>query len=299
MKKYFNTRIVIHLAGIALLFTACAEADKVFDEVQANVTRGAVLRTIETISSDLSIDTENGGVLAGEFFSIIIQEQDQQKGALLSGVEVYHGYKDNTPDDGDSSKGEVLTETIPAASFAVDEFGLPSYTYSITAEELKSITGITNAEIAGGDAYTIRLELILTDGRRFTDAQNSGTITGSFYSSPFLYNSVIVCPPVTPTPGTWVMVQNDSYGDSWNDASLDVTIDGVTTVYAHEDGPSTTFEFIVPDGTVEIQITYVSGSYDEENTYTVTSANGLVVLADGPSPVAGTNLFDFCLPLNL
>ncbi len=299
MKKYFNTRISILLAGIALLFAACADADKVFDDVQANITRGAVLRTLETISSELAIDTQNGGVLAGEAFSIVIQEQDQQNGALLSAVEVFIGYDDNNTDDGSSAKAEVMSETIPAASFAVDEFGLPRYEYSITAEEMKTITGITDAEIIGGDAYTIRLELVLTDGRRFTDKDNSGTITGSFYSSPFLYSATIVCPPITPTPGTWVMVQNDSYGDSWNGASLDVTIDGETTVYAHEDGPTTTFEFIVPDGTVEIQITYVGGSFDEENDYTITSANGLVVLEDGPSPVAGTSLFDFCLPLDL
>ncbi len=299
MKKYFNTRIAIAIAGIATLFAGCADADQVFDQIQADVTRGAVLRGIEITSGELAINTVDGGILDGESFGIIIQEQDQEGGALLSAVEVYVGYDDNTDGATDSSKAEVLFETLPASAFATDELGLPRYDFSVTAAAMQAAIGLTDAEIAGGDAFTVRFELILTDGRKFSVANNSGTITGSFFSSPFLYNVFVVCPPIAPTPGTWTIVQNDSYGDSWNGASIDVTLDGETTSYAHPDGSTTTFEFVVPDGTAEIQIVYVSGDWDGENTYTVTSANGLVVLADGPTPLAGTALFDFCLPLDL
>lgn len=298
MKRYFNTRIAIALAGIVTLVSACADADQVFDQIQADVTRGAILRGLDIVSEELAINTVDGGIVDGEFFEVVIQEQDQQSGDLLSSVDVYLSFSDNTDGATDTSKAEIQHETIAADSFAKDEFGLPRYTYTITAETMQSALGVADSDIEGGDSFGIRFVLNLTDGRSFTNAQNSGTITGSFFASPFLYNATVVCPPIAPTPGTWTIVQNDSYGDSWNGASLDVTIDGETTSYAHPDGSTTTFEFDVPDGAAAIQIVYVSGDFDEENTYTVTSANGMVVLEDGPNPVIGT-LFDFCLPLDL
>lgn len=306
MKKYFNTRIAIALLGLVTLVSACADADKVFDEVQADVTRGAVLRGFEIISTQLLFDTATNALVDGEEFSIVIQEQDQQNGALLSEVEVYVGYEDETEGGTDNDKSEVLLESLPASSFTTDEFGLPARSYSISASTLQSAVGLDNAEISGGDNFTVRFELVLTDGRRFTDAQNSGTITGSFFSSPFLYEVVVACAPSVPTPGTWMVNTTDTFGDGWNGGSLQIVLDGGAPIEIAniDDGVRPfaesvqDFTFEVPDGTQTISIIYESGDFDEEVEFIITSANMNVVSEQGPEPLTGSELLDFC-PNNL
>ncbi|GAB5472564.1 MAG: hypothetical protein Mars2KO_06630 [Maribacter sp.] len=305
MKKYFNTRIAIALIGLATLVSACADADKVFDEVQADVTRGAILRGFEIVSTQLVYDTAVNALVDGEEFSIVIQEQDQQNGALLSEVEVYVGYEDETEGGTDNDKSEVLLETLPASSFTIDEFGLPSRPYSISGATLQSTLGLADTDISGGDNFTVRFELVLTDGRRFTNTNNSGTITGSFFASPFLYEVVVACKPSVPTPGTWMVNTVDSYGDGWNGGSLQIVLDGGAPIeIANEDaglaGEESVqdFTFEVPDGTETISIKYVSGDFDEEVKFTITSANSNVVSEQGPEPLVGSELLDFC-PNNL
>lgn len=297
MKKYINTRISILLAGTALLFAACSDGDTVFDQIISNEERGAVLRGFEVLSNQVAINTATNTINDGENFSVVLQEQDQENGALLSALEVYVGYSDNTS-DGANDKAEVLAETIPASSFAKDEFGLPRITYEISGAAMQSAVGLADADLAGGDNFTVRFELVLTDGRRFTNAQNSGTITGSFFSSPFLYNVNVVCAPSVPTPGDWVFDLQDSYGDGWNGAYLSVMIDGTETQVTIDDGSAAQVIVPVPDGTEVISIMFVSGPWDVEISYQITSANSNEVASATPSPPAGVELLDYC-PNNL
>jgi len=279
------------------LFSACAEADKVFDEIRANEERGAVLRGFEVTSNQVAINSATNTINDGENFGVILQEQDQEGGELLSAVEVYVGYSDNTS-DGANDKAEVLTETLDASAFEKDEFGLPRIDYSITGQAMQSAVGLSDADLAGGDNFTVRFELVLTDGRRFSAANNSGTITGSFYSSPFLYNVNVVCAPSTPTPGDWTFDLQDSYGDGWNGAYLNVVIDGVATEVTIPDGSAATETVTVPDGAEVISIMFVSGPWDVEISYQIRSANGNEVASAEPSPPAGIELLDYC-PNNL
>ena len=57
-----------------------------------------------------------------------------------------------------------------------------------------ALTGEQATDLFGGDQYGLRFEIVLTDGRRFSNDDNSGTITGSYFSSPFLYTPTVVCP---------------------------------------------------------------------------------------------------------
>jgi hypothetical protein len=82
----------------------------------------------------------------------------------------------------------------------------------------------------------------------------------------------------------WTLVANDSYGDGWNGASIDVTVDGTTTSYA-TDGSSTTHNIAVTAGS-PYSFAFSSGDWDSEITYTLTSPDG-TVWADGPSPTVG------------
>ena len=304
MKKIIYNSFKIALAGSALIVAACADADKPIDGIFTDVERGAVLRTVEIIDDEVLFDVATSTLVGGDF-TVILEAQDVENGALLSEVEVYFGFRDNTDEAGaDNDKDEILVETIPASAFAPGPFDLPRYQYTTTADAIQSALNLPGSEIFGGDQFTIRFEMVLLDGTRYSFANNTGTLTGAFFNARFLHTANIVCAPSVPTAGTWTVSTTDTFGDGWNGASLDVVIDGgaVNSIANIDDGvrpfASSTqeFTFEVPVGAQTISIVYVSGDFDEEVLYSVTSANGTVV-AEGEEPNAG-EVLDFC-PDNL
>lgn len=291
----FNYKTLGGLLGVvALLFTSCEEGDEIFDQIVDAEQRGAVLRTIDYPDSAQEIPIGDSDYM----FEVMLEEQDQQSGDLLASVDVFVGFRDNTVDPGDPDldKAEVPFASIPASDFTTGEFGLPRASFSASLSELLGAVGLQEADIfvTGGDQFTIRFELNLTDGRMFTDANNSGTITGSYFSSPFLYTPVVVCPPQAPTPGTWLIEMQDSYGDGWNGASIDITVDGVTTNFLIADGFSASGTLEVAADASSIGITFNSGDWDSEITYQIISANGNTIIDTGPEPTAGVELLDYC-----
>ena len=178
------------LAALLIIFTSCKEGEEVFDAIVDAEQRGAILRTVNLISNELPIGVSDAR------FAVELEEQDQQNGDLLSSVEVFVGFNDNTVPDGgtDLDVAESLFATITAGEFTTGEFGLPRTTVDIPLTEMLSFTGVQESDLFGGDNFSIRFELVLTDGRRFSNDDNSGTITGSYFSSPFLYTPTVVCP---------------------------------------------------------------------------------------------------------
>ncbi len=304
MKKIIYNSFKIALAGSALIVAACADADKPIDGIFTDVERGAVLRTVEIIDDEVLFDVATSTLVGGDF-TVILEAQDVENGALLSEVEVYFGFRDNTDEAGaDNDKDEILVETIPASAFAPGPFDLPRYQYTTTADAIQSALNLPGSEIFGGDQFTIRFEMVLLDGTRYSFANNTGTLTGAFFNARFLHTANIVCAPSVPTAGTWTVSTTDTFGDGWNGASLDVVIDGgaVNSIANIDDGVRPfaesvqEFTFEVPVGAQTISIVFVSGDFDEEVLYSVTSANGTVV-AEGEEPNAG-EVLDFC-PDNL
>ncbi|MEO0572944.1 MAG: hypothetical protein AAF039_14645 [Bacteroidota bacterium] len=299
MKK-LNFKYRLLLVGmVGLLFAACEDSDKTIDQIFEAESRGAALRTISVLSNSVAINSATNVLVEGETFGVILEHQDNEGGALLQEIEVYLSFVDNTDDDVDNSIGETLIGTIPASEFSAGEFGLPRVEYSITAQEMQTQLGLSSAAIGlGGDQFVVRFVTNLTDGRTFSMADNSGTLTGSFFSSPFQYFTTVVCAPSVPTAGDWIFDLQDSFGDGFNNATISVTIDGEETSVGLADGSEAQVIVNVPDGSETISIVFNSGAFDEEITFQVTSANGNVVVDVGPSPPVGSELLDFC-PDNL
>ncbi len=297
MRKFINKLLVTLGAGMLVTFTACEDGDNVFDQVREQEQRGAILRTIEIIEAEALYDVGNQ-VISGGGFSIIVEEQDQEGGDLLSSLDVYVGFRDNTAGGTDNDRDEVLVETIPASAFSAGEFGLPRTEYAISAADMQTALGLSGPQIFGGDQFTIRFELNLTDGRSFSSDDNTGTLTQSFFRSPFLYTTNVVCAPSIPTAGDWIFDLQDSYGDGWNGASLTVTVDGTATEVGMDSGSAAQVIVNVPAGAQVISIVYNSGAWDSEVTFQITSANGNTVVDLGPDPPAGEELLDYC-PNNL
>jgi len=297
--KIYNIKSILSLAFVTLIVISCSKSDKVIDQITDNEERGAVLRQVNVISNSVALNSETGILQDGELFAVDLEYQDHEDGALLSEMKVYLSFDDKTDDEVDNSKGEVLHQTFSASEFSAGDRGLPVLSYSILATELLSALGMTQSNLGlGGDQFIVRFELILTDGRTFSTENNSGTITGSYFRSPFSNGVTVVCAPTVPTPGDWTFVTVDSYGDGWNGASLEVTIDGAAAGSIINNGDTgteaQTFTFNVPEGTTSIGIKYVSGAWDSEVSYTVTSANGNEVINVPGDPIAGVELLDYC-----
>lgn len=315
--KIFNYKSLgVALGALALLLTACAEGDEVFDQIVAAEQRGAILRTINVVSDELPIGNSDS------FFGVDLEVQDQQNGDLLSALEVYLSFTDNTVEGGDDkSKAEVLAESVPASDFADGEFGLPRTSYSITLPEMLSALALPDADVDGSDVFSIRFELVLTDGRTFSNDDNSGTITGSYFSSPFLYSATVVCPPKPPTPGVWLVNMTDSFGDGWqtDDGSggsgITVTLNdgtvlevGLCSPYGgaagtflesgnglctENDGSSGTGTITIPAGTESADWFFPGDAYGEIG-FEIVTPNGNVV-GGYTSVVAGPIAINFCV----
>ena len=228
MRKILSRYIGRSIAICLIVFTACEDGEEIFDHIRAAEQRGAILRTVNLISNELPIGVADAG------FAVELEVQDQQNGDLLSSLDVYVGFSDNTVPDGgtDQDVAETLFSSIPASSFTTGEFGLPRTMVDITLSEMLSFTGVQEADLFGGDQFTVRFELNLTDGRSFSNDDNSGTITGSYFNSPFLYTPTVICPVNEDQfVGTYMIEQLSpgNFGDVWGNVAVELSIGETST----------------------------------------------------------------------
>ncbi len=284
--KYLKYNLVL-LTGILLI--ACSEDDKLTVDIQDSVERGAVLRTITNDPNSFTFDDPDSE------WTLTIEEQDIEDGALLASVDVLVNYVDLT------GNGVTATETqlmnIPASEFEAGINGLPRTTISLSYDDALTALGLPFDTSYASDAINIRLVINLTDGRSFTNSDVTGTVQGgSFFASPFNYRANIVCPPKAGTIGTWTVDMQDSFGDGWNGALLDVTIDDETSSFEVSEAQGTvnteTFE-ISPDNQT-LSIIFRSGDFDGEITFQVINPNNDVIVDQGPNPTVDTEFLDYC-----
>jgi len=237
--KYLKYSYIVAL--IALFTVGCSDSDEVFDQITDEVTRGAILRTVNVLSNSVAINSSTNVLESDGFFGVVLEYQDDEDGALLSQMDVFVGYIDNTDDGVDNSRGDVLVESVTPDQFGVSENNLPLIEYNITAQEMQTAVELSNDQLGlGGDRFAVRFEVVLTDGRSFSNDDNSGTITGSYFASPFLYNVNVVCAPSMPTAGTWMVDAEDTFGDGWNGGFLTIVLDGqeAATISNVDGGPN-------------------------------------------------------------
>lgn len=85
---------------------------------------------------------------------------------------------------------------------------------------------------------------------------------------------------------SWSVEMNDTYGDSWNGAELQITFDGavdldpVILALTDDDAGYRLQSFSAPTG-YDMTVTFVSGDYDEEISYSIMDASGNTVYSVG------------------
>ena len=200
MKKQINKIVLLLLSVIVI--SSCESEDTSIDQVFDGVEYGAVLRNLGIINQSFSLSDPSS------FFGITVEEQDEEYGALLDVVNVYTTYTDNNGNG--NSQPEALVKTYAAGDFTIGDKGLPVTDIIVKLGEASTAVGVPNYGV--GDNYKMRLELVLTDGRSFSSSSTSGSLQGSYFSSPFSWGVPILCQPVD---GDYLIDMQDSFGDGW------------------------------------------------------------------------------------
>lgn len=238
----------VFILALIISFTSCGNDERIVDEVFDGTTSGAVLRTISSIN-EIAI-----GAVDPQFFNLVIEEQDAQEGDLLESVDVFITFTDASTG---TTTTEAMVENIPASEFSTDTpFGLPRTTIMYSFAEMLAITGVDEADTFGGDSFSIRLALNLTDGRVFTNTNTAGVVTGGFFNSPFRYVVNLVCSvPENYLLGDYTVQRTSSgtnpfigcCGVAWDPAPQTITIGGSgatrTFQYSYFPDPAIGFQF--------------------------------------------------------
>ena len=203
--KYNINKIAI-LTLVTVLGLSCESDDKIVDTILEEVGTGAILRTIDE-TNNLVYNDDTDSFDSGSDFVLVIEEQDEEEGALLESVDVFVAFDDNSTDLNDQSTSEVLLESLTAADFETGSRGLPQTTLTYTSDELISTTGIDESLIIGRDRFEFRLVLTLTNGEVFSNNDVGGPVSGgSFFAAPFEYFPVIACSITEDLSGTHTYV---------------------------------------------------------------------------------------------
>tara|TARA_B110000967_G_scaffold204681_1_gene247654 strand:+ start:54 stop:959 length:906 start_codon:yes stop_codon:yes gene_type:complete len=205
---------IISLLTVILVFQSCSDPDNTINDVLDNYQKGAVLRTISSSGAYNFYDQSNS------VFTATIEAHDEEDGALLNNVEIFI-----SADSGE----EVQIRTLNASEFTNGPTGLPRTTFSVSLTEVDS-----KISYVGGSTINIRLKLNLTNGRSFSTEAVTGSMTGSYFKSPYAYNKIVLCNVTdgSAVPGIYTVKMVDTYGDGWQDSRIKLTLDGTEHIFA-------------------------------------------------------------------
>ncbi len=180
IKRYF-------LLLFLVVFLSCNDDDKAVDIVFSDAQVGAVLRT-QSIDN-LIFDTSQPELPV----QFTLEYQDGQGTPLLSDVDVFISFVDNTPENGDNSRTPEIFTTLSNQDFIDGINGLPVIDVTITTEELLETLALNSSQLSCTDKFIIDLTLNLTDGRSFSNDNTNGPIIGfgSALNSPFTYDVIV------------------------------------------------------------------------------------------------------------
>ena len=246
---------------------------------------GAALRTITESGSYRFFDPGNS------LWSATLETHDHESGGLTESVDWYVSNGGNN---------EVLARTVSRSEMYDGPVGLPRMDISMSLVEAGGLVG----GYQGGNTIIHRMVLKLTDGRTFSTESVSGSLTQSYFKSPFQYRKTITCfmdaGIVTAVPGLYTVNMTDSWGDGWNGASVVMTLDGVDYSTSFATGSADTKVFEVPAGSSTMGFKFVAGAWDSEVDFNIVyskldGSNSQTALPNvGASPPTGYYALSVC-----
>ena len=288
MKKLF-----IYITLIALVVSCSKEYssdeyggyEMMTDYMLNEYEQGAALRQIST-SGEYQAASPATSVVNWTF-----EPHDPEMGALTQNVEMFLSFNGGS---------ETLYQTIDRSAMTDGPVGLPRFDVSLSLTQALGAMGVSS--FSGNDVVTVRFQLNLTNGKSYSRSSVTGSMTGSYFRSPFQYPIVIGCRfdanNTGSVAGIYTINGQDSWGDGWNGATIEYTIDGVTTSWTVS-GTDGSTSFTVPSSASTLGIAFTSGDWDSEITYQVewtdlNGANSQTALSDGTSPAVGFKALNIC-----
>lgn len=281
--KHIKLILIVTLAFVCSI--ACAPDDNVAIELEDGLESGIVVRTLSLTGTTFDFFDVAGSELAVDF------EIQTPEGDVVEEVQIFLDFQDNTFFDsefntnGTTAVEETLIQTITASELTSGRFGFPSGSFSFGYQDLLNALGLQNNldTVFNSDQFVVRMAVSLADGRVFTnDGTNSPSLEDGFFLSPFRYFPTIVCPVVI--TGDITIEFEDTFGDGWNGASIDIVSDGEASSFTLDDGSAGSVNVTIPAGVQNQSISFSGGSFDEEVGYVITRvSDGRVLASFSPS----------------
>ena len=289
MKKLF-----IYLSLITLVVSCSKEFssdeyggyEMMTDYMLKEYTQGAALRGV-SVTGEFQAATPNTSVV-----NWTLEPHDNQMGGLTESVDMFIAF---------NSGSELLLRSWNRSDMYDGPVGLPRFDTSLSLNE--ALDALGQNTFRGNDVVNVRFVLNLTDGRSISRSAVTGSMTGSYFRSPFLYPLIIGCRfdanNTSAVAGIYTINAQDSYGDGWNGATLEITVDGVLSVFTFTDGYDYSEKFTVPESAQTVGIAFTSGTYDDEITYSIewtdlNGGNGQTAITDGVEPAVGFKSLNIC-----
>lgn len=287
-------KINIYLISLAMMAFSCSKEfssdeyggyEMLTDYMLKEYQVGAALRTITESGSYRFFDPGNS------LWSATLETHDHESGGLTESVDWYVSNGGNN---------EVLARTVSRSEMYEGPVGLPRMDISMSLTEAGGLVG----GYQGGNTIIHRMVLKLTDGRTFSTESVSGSLTQSYFKSPFQYRKTITCfmdaGIVTAVPGLYTVNMTDSWGDGWNGAAVVMTLDGVDYSTSFNGGSADTIVFEVPVGSTTMGFKFVAGAWDSEVDFNIVfskldGSNSQTALPNvGASPPTGYYALSVC-----
>ena len=287
-------KVNIYLISLAMMAFSCSKEfssdeyggyEMLTDYMLKEYQVGAALRTITESGSYRFFDPGNS------LWSATLETHDHESGGLTESVDWYVSNGGNN---------EVLARTVSRSEMYDGPVGLPRMDISMSLVEAGGLVG----GYQGGNTIIHRMVLKLTDGRTFSTESVSGSLTQSYFKSPFQYRKTITCfmdaGIVTAVPGLYTVNMTDSWGDGWNGAAVVMTLDGVDYSTSFNGGSADTIVFEVPTGSATMGFKFVAGAWDSEVDFNIVyskldGSNSQTALPNvGASPPTGYYALSVC-----
>ncbi len=152
--------------------------------------KGAYVRLVE-VTSPVDYDLAKFNTTSYDYR---VEFVDVEKGNKIEQYEVKVGYQDNTPDNGNVSKSQVVIKSFTKSDFTVNENGNPGVTVSFKLSEVASLLGISESEMSGADFVTFAASVTTDDGDTFSAANSSAAVNGAAFKSHFAWTVKLNCP---------------------------------------------------------------------------------------------------------
>ena len=264
--KNFKIKIVSAVMAAVLALSSCSKDDSSLNSViRSTATSGVVLRTIAVNSATFNFTSMSS--------AWTITSEVQDNGNAVSEIRLYTKLN--------ATGVEKLLKTYVPSNFVNGPNGYSRLTISATLSETLTKLGLVSGMYTPADKLIMRLEVLTVDGRLFSNNNASPALSGSYFSSPFVYSAQFACPLAN------CAIFNGNYKvvvDAWEDYAVGAIIP---------------VSYVPADGSFKFRINNTNNAYinNPSSYYIVTvdpATNAATVVSNTPllySPaIAPTNV---------